>query len=203
MKHRFDAAKCRTEWQDFIQLLASKPKLSETGDILPFFKQCPDLSLLICKYFPKAKNPDVLAHEYEIYGDFVADLVVGDSAAHQYLLVEFEDATPDSIFKYKGKKSTPDWSPRIECAYSQLVDWLWKLEDMRSTNDFFCEFGSHRARFQGLIVIGKDMKLAQREIDRLRWRMDRTLIDSNAISVVSFDELAEEFDYWLKTHHGV
>ncbi len=191
-KHSFNAKQCRDEWNDFAQLLADHQILSEKEHILPFFKRNHNLSILICSYFPQIKKPDLFAHEYEIYGDFIADLVIGDSETHRYLLVEFEDGRPDSIFTKKRNKSTPDWSPRIEAAFSQLVDWLWKLEDMRSTADFHNTFGSRRAKFQGLIIIGKDMNLEPQEIDRLKWRMDRTMIDSNAISCVSFNELCED-----------
>lgn len=201
--HTLNAQACRTEWNGYSALLTAKTTLSEQKDVLPFFKNSKDLSLLICSYFPKLKTPDVFAHEYEIDGDFVADLVVGDSKVHHYLLVEFENGAPDSVFKQKGKKATPDWADRFEGAYSQLIDWLWKLEDKRSTADFLNTFGSRRATFQGLIVIGKGMKLKQQEKDRLKWRMDRTMIDSNAISAVSFDELADDLDHWLKTYHGV
>lgn len=161
------------------------------------------MSLLICSYFPKVKTPNRFAHEYEIYGDFVADLVVGDSAEHHYLLVEFENGAPDSVFRRRGTRATLDWAPRFESAYSQLVDWLWKLEDMRSTADFAAAFGSRRATFQGLIVIGKDMNLQPVEQDRLKWRLDRTMIDSSAISSVSFDDLGADLDHWLNVHHGV
>jgi hypothetical protein len=184
-------------------LLASKPSLSERKDVLPFFKNRHDLSLLICSYFPKIKTPDRFAHEYQIDSSFVADLIVGDSAVHHYLLVEFENGCPDSVFKKKGKKATPVWTPRFEGAYSQLIDWLWKLEDKRSTADFVNTFGSRRASFQGLIVIGKDMNLSPQEQDRLKWRMDRTMIDSNAISSVSFNELCEDLDHWLKVYYSV
>lgn len=200
--HKFDPKNCRVEWNNFRALLASKIVLSEQKDILPFFKSSKDLSLLICTYFPKIAKPDVFAHEYELDGDFVADLVVGDSKSHKFLLVEFENGAPDSIFKTQGKKATPNWAPRFEGAYSQLVDWLWKLEDKRSTSDFTNTFGSRRATFQGLIVIGKGMNLSAQEVDRLKWRMDRTLIDSNAVSVVSFDELANDLDERL-TLYGV
>ncbi len=159
--------------------------------------------MLICSYFPQIKKPDYFAHEFQIYGDFVADLVIGNSSQHRYLLVEFEDGKPDSVFKQKGKKATLDWAPRFEGAYSQLVDWLWKLEDMRSTADFAYTFGHRRATFQGLIVIGKGMTLLPQEQDRLKWRMDRTMIDSNAVSSVSFEELRDDLDYWLTTYHGV
>jgi hypothetical protein len=201
--HTLDPKHCRIEWKDLAALLASNSVLSETKHVLPFFKNRHNLSLLICSYFPKIKAPDRLAHEYEIYGDFVADLIVGDSSVHHYLLVEFENGAADSVFKQKGKKSTPDWAPRFEGAYSQLVDWLWKLEDMRSTADFVNTFGSRHATFQGLIVIGKDMNLSQQEQDRLKWRLDRTMIDSNAVSSVSFNELSDDLDYWLKVFHGV
>jgi hypothetical protein len=129
--------------------------------------------------------------------------VIGDSTTHHYLLVEFEDGKPESIFVKKGNKSTPDWSPRIEAAFSQLVDWLWKLEDMRSTADFQNTFGNRRATFEGLIIIGKDMDLAPQEIDRLKWRMDRTMIDSNPISCVSFNQLSEDLNFYLTTRYNV
>lgn len=201
--HSLDPSNCRTEWNAYSKLLSEKPELSEQKDVLPFFKQNKDLSLLICSYFPKIKIPDRFAHEFAINGDFVADLVVGDSKVQQYLLVEFENGTSNSIFKQKGKKATPDWAPRFESAFSQIIDWLWKLEDQRSTGAFTSTFGSRRATFQGLIVIGKGMSLSPQEEDRLKWRMDRTMIDSNAISVISFDELQEDFDHWLKNYYGV
>jgi hypothetical protein len=134
ISHILDPKKCRTEWKEFAELLASSSALSETKDVLPFFKNRNNLSLLLSSYIPMIKAADRVAHEYEIYGDFVADLIVGDSSCHRYLLVEFENGAADSVFKWKGKKSTPDWARRFEGAYSQLVDWLWKLEDMRSTN---------------------------------------------------------------------
>jgi hypothetical protein len=100
-----------------------------------------------------------------------------------------------------GKKATPDWASRFEGAHSQLVDWLWKIEDKRSTTDFTNTFGSSRANFQGLIVIGKGMNLSQREKDRLKWRTDRTMIDSNALTVVSFDELESDLNFWLTSRY--
>lgn len=199
--HSFNAVNCRSEWNGYQSLLQSKAILSEQKDILPFFKKSKDLSLLISNYIPKIKTLDCFAHEYQLDGDFVADLIVGDSKEHRYLLVEFEDGSPDSIFKQKGKKATPDWASRFEGAHSQLVDWLWRLEDKRSTTDFTNTFGSSRANFQGLIVIGKGMNLSQREKDRLKWRTDRTMIDSNALTVVSFDELESDLNFWLTSRY--
>ncbi len=201
--HVFDPVVARAQWNDFSTLLTTKVTLSEQKDVLPFFKSRKDLSLLICNYFPNIKKPDCFAHEFEIYGDFVADLIVGDSASRHYLLVEFESGEPNSVFKTKGKKATPDWAARFESAHSQLADWLWKLEDMRSTADFQNTFGGRRATFQALIVIGKGMQLSDQEVDRLKWRTTRTKIDSNTIECVSFEELSSDLNHWLSTYHGV
>lgn len=201
--HIINPVNCRIEWDAYEALLKANPTLAEQKDVLPFFKDRKDLSLLMCNYFPRFSVADRFAHEFSLDGQFVADLIVGDSRKHHYLLVEFEEGRPDSIFKQKGKKATLDWAARIENAYSQLVDWLWKLEDKRSTADFTNTFGNRRATFQGLIVIGKNMNLSPQEKDRLKWRMDSTFINNNAVSVVSFDELKDDFDYWLKTYHNV
>jgi hypothetical protein len=90
---KFDRAKCRTEWNQFSSLLSSKAELSERNDVLPFFKNRHHLSTLIGSYFPKMAKADCFAHEFEIYGDFIADLIVGDSTEQRYVLVEFEDGT--------------------------------------------------------------------------------------------------------------
>jgi hypothetical protein len=159
--------------------------------------------MLIAKYIPRTASADVLAHEYPLYGDFKADLVVGDSSTHNYLLVEFEDGRPDSIFKKKAGKATPDWAPRFECAFSQLVDWLWMLDDMRSTQGFTTDFGDRRAKFHGLIVIGKGMSLDSQEKSRLRWREDKVMVDSSGVSIVSFEQLSYDLNSWLLTWHSV
>ncbi len=125
--HAFDPVIGRAQWNDFSTLLTTKATLSEQKDVLPFFKSRKDLSLLICNYFPNIKKPDRFAHEFEIYGDFVADLVVGDSASKHYLLVEFENGEPNSVFKTKGKKATPDWASRFESAHSQLATGFGSL----------------------------------------------------------------------------
>jgi hypothetical protein len=123
---------------------------------------------------------------------------VGDFTSHNYLLVEFEDGTPYSIFT-----KTKNWASRFEKAHSQLVDWLWKLDDMKSTSDFQTTFGSRDALFHCLIVIGKGMNLKQQEQNRLIWRTQKTLINSVSIHVVSFEELLTDCDKWLKRYYGV
>jgi len=201
--HQFDRTQCRRELNEFKTLLDTKAVLDENGDVLPFFKPRHDLALVIASYIPHIKNADVFAHEFPIYGDFKADLIVGDSSTHSYLLVEFENGSPDSVFKRKGAKATPDWASRFECAFSQLVDWLWKLDDMRSTADFEHTFGNRQAKFQGLIVIGKNMALAPQEASRLKWRVDKVIVDSTGVSCVSFNDLYSDLNFRLTNYYGV
>jgi hypothetical protein len=201
--HKFDPRKCRLEWRDFDQLLKSKAVLDESRDILPFFKSRNNLSIFIATYFPSIRNADVYAHEYPISGDFKADLVVGDSSMCCYLLVEFENASVDSVFKKKRGRATPEWALRFEGAFSQIVDWLWKLDDMRSTADFARAFGGREAKFQGLIVIGKDMHLDTQEASRLKWRIDKVIVNSNYVSCISFDEMLSDLDFRLTNYYLV
>ncbi len=201
----FDPVQARKEWHEYKTLLASKAELKERDDILPFFKQRHHLSLLIGSYLPSTVKLDRFLHEFDIFGDFRADLIVGDFSARRYLLIEFEDGKPDSIFK-RIQRTTSDWSPRLEKAYSQLTDWLWKLNDMRNTSKFEAIFGlgsSHYAEFQCVIVIGKNINLTDEEQQRLRWREKHTVINSNKFQIVSFDELLKDCDEWLVRYYGV
>jgi hypothetical protein len=82
-------------------------ELKENEDILPFFKDRPNLSACIGWYSPD-NLCNQIKHEFTLFGDFRADLVVGDSRNNTYCFIEFEDATKDSIFKNKKGKSTSE-----------------------------------------------------------------------------------------------
>jgi hypothetical protein len=196
----FNPDGCRAELDDLAALLRIPGPLKERDDVLPFFKKRPDLSMLISLYLPDLIDADVLAHEFGLSGKFCADLVVGDTARGQYLLVEFEDGTPDGPFQRRGKKCTPEWHPRFEHAFSQLVDWYWLLEDQRSTQDFASVFG-RSAQFHGLIVIGKGVALAPAETSRLAWRKRKVVVDSHWVSCVTFDQLHDDLDSKLKLYY--
>jgi len=78
----FSPQECVREINEFEQLLKSKKELSEKDDVLPFLEKHKQLSLFTFSYVPDIANPDRIAFEYDLYGDFACDLVVGDSTSH-------------------------------------------------------------------------------------------------------------------------
>jgi hypothetical protein len=191
---------CQTELSLFKSLLASKRDLDEQNDILPTFQKYKHLSAFVASCVPSITQYDLLAHEFDIFGDFTADLVVGDSRTKHFLFVEFEDAKDYSIFKKNIGRSTPCWATRVEQGISQVIDWFWKLNDIRQTVDYESRFGTRQIRAHGLVVVGRSMNMSVREKDRLRWRQDSVVCDSKHIEVITYDDLVDDLEYRLKQY---
>lgn len=190
-KIQFDPGQCRVEAEQLRNFLATNHELQERKQVLPFFKDRPQLSAFLGSYHPDIVRYDLVAHELPLFGDFVADLVVGDSKNNAFAFIEFEDASPESIF-VKKKKATPDWSPRFEHGFSQLVDWFFKLHELGQTVDFEEKFGSRTIRHLGILVIGRTEHLGIREEQRLRWRQEYVLLNSRQIHCKTFDRLCDD-----------
>ena len=185
----FDTRICRQQVAELKQLLQSRQSLSELDDIIPFFKARQQLSALVGSYHAKIIVPDRIAFEYDIFGDFRSDLVVGDFVSNSYCFVEFEDATANSIFVSKSSRSIPDWSPRLDRGFNQILDWFWKLNDFERTEDFENRFNSRSIDYIGLLVIGRDKYLEPREKKRLDWRRKKLIVNSMHVQCITFDEL--------------
>lgn len=181
------------EIDHYRSLLESNMELSEKKEILPFFRNHRNLTALISMIFPDFSHPDMLAYEYSIYEDFKCDVFIGDSRKKAYCFIEFEDAKENSIFTKKTNRISPEWSPRFEHGYSQIIDWFWKLDDMSSTGDFRRIFGEDRV-FYGLLLIGRNTFLDEEMTNRLKWRQSKTLVDSKHIYCRTFDDLNDFFN---------
>jgi len=188
----FNPQICKRELDEFKELLSARTNLQERTDILPFFKQRKHLSTYIGTFVTNMKSFDQIAYEYELYGDFSVDLVVGDAERNYYLFIEFEAGTDAAIFYRKGKKSTLQWSPVFESGFSQIVDWLWILDGMRNTPDFRNTFGSSEARIFAMLVAGRDSILGLAERQRLAWREEKVVVNSNRIFCLTYDALCRE-----------
>jgi len=186
-----DIKKCLFELEEFETLLLNNKELRESKDILPFFKQRLHLSAFIGFYVPQIIRFNQIKHEFTFFGDFRADLAVGDSVNNTYCFIEFEDATEDSIFVEKGR-STSDWSPRFEHGFSQIIDWFWKIDDFKNTSLARSIFGSENIEFYGILVIGRDDFLSEVDKTRLKWRLNKVLVDSRKVICITFDQLARD-----------
>jgi hypothetical protein len=189
---RFSISACRQELDSFQQLLDSKQELIEKEDILPFFRQRPHLSLLFATFNPQAAHYDRLAVEFDIFGDFRADLVAADSLRHAYTLVEFEDASAASIF-CRVSRHTSKWGDRFERAFSQVIDWFYSLDDLRTSRKFEDRFGSRESTFVGVVILGRDAFIDASERRRLNWRVQNVAVQSKTIICMTFDELYQFF----------
>ena len=126
-----------------------------------------------------------------MFGDFTCDLVAGDWTRRAYVFVEFENAAPNSIFVQKTR-ATPEWSPRFEHGFSQILDWFYKMDTQRHNPDFEQKFGSRDLHVSGLLVVGRRQDFGAREKDRLSWRCQHVTVHGKHIYSMTFDDLCED-----------
>jgi hypothetical protein len=200
IRHALSISQCAEELKEFEVLLASKAELKEREEIIPFFKKNINLAAFLGTYVPDIANPDLIANEYDVFGDFACDLAIGDSNSQTYLFVEFEDAKSESIFVKNATKSTPEWGPRMEHGFSQVIDWFWKITDMEKSDDYENRFGARHVAIHGLVVVGRDQSLQVREKARLKWRQDHIIVHSKRVSIITFDQLARDLRYRLSRY---
>lgn len=185
----FEPAKFQQELEAFDQLLRSKADLSESGDILPFFKKSRHLTAYLGTFTLNIAVATEICFEYDFFGDFKADILLGSKAEKEFCLVEFEDGKQDTIFKKQNKRKNPEWSARFEHAFSQITDWFYNLEDFKNTNGFAATFGPGHTSFTGLLVMGRSAGLDDAKRSRLKWRTDTVSIGKHKVSCITFDDL--------------
>lgn len=200
---KFSPEQCKKELAAFGDLLASKADLHETHDVRPFFHGNPQLAALVGSYNPHILRFDRLATEFKLAGAHACDLVIGDSGTHNYCFVEFEDASPKSIFVKKKGRSTPEWSTRFNHGYSQIIDWYFLLEDLRRTDLWESMFGTHSIQYNALLVIGRRASLTSSDVARVMWRANQVMICSRQVHCVTFDDLYDHLCTKLQVLCGV
>lgn len=197
---QFDLAQCKTELAELKEVLASTHFEKEREHILPFFYQRKHLCLAIGYSHPEMGFTDLCKTEYDL-GKFSCDLALGNWEERKFLLVEFEDAKENSIFKSLANRRTSEWGTRLEHGVSQIIDWIYALQDMSQTNDYKDRFGydyGKPAQFSYLLIIGRSDYLSQAEKERLTWRVKHMKICSETILIMTFDELVNKIEKFIK-----
>jgi len=82
-------------------------------------------------------------------------MVVGDWANKSFLFIEFEDASPNSIFAKSGSKPLRDWAFRFEHGYSQSWTGSIKIHKMSESPDMEVRFGKRTIHYEGALIIGR------------------------------------------------
>lgn len=186
----FDFEQYKSELDAFKQLLSAHTKLDERKDILSFFPNHLQLASQIASLYLQVQV-DCYAFEYDLFGDFVCDLVLGNKKNQHWVFIEFEAAQKNSIFKQQGKKYQAEYSQAFERGYSQIVDWFYTLKDQQRTNVFEQRFGSQEITYHGMLIIGRNTFLDTHQRKRLRWRTQFTSVDSKQIDCMTYDDLLE------------
>src|SRR5688572_22856688 len=91
----FDPVTFRKELKEFEKLLQSKADLSERDDILPFFGERKHLTAYIGTLYLNIAVATEVCFEFDIMGNFKADVLLGSKAANQFCIVEFEPGEED------------------------------------------------------------------------------------------------------------
>lgn len=196
----FDLSKCKLELTELKDKLNSDDNhndfRSESKEILPFFYQRTNLCLAIGISHPSLGWVNLLKTEYDL-GNFRCDLVLGNLEEKRFLLIEFEDAEENSIFKKLKTRRASEWATRLEHGLSQIIDWIYNLSDMKQTDDYKSRFGEN-PQLSYLLIIGRSRFLDESEKKRLLWRVEHTVVDSQKILILTFDELAEKIEIFIK-----
>jgi hypothetical protein len=187
----FDPSRCPVQLSSLRDLLATKSELSEADDIQPLFKACHQLVFLLGLGIQGLSRADRFAFEFDVFGNYTADLVIGNIATQTYCAVEFEDARENSVLHKTAGRSQKEWGRRLEHGFGQLIDWFHAFDDHKNTADFAKHFGYGHVKFHGLLLIGRSAHLTDYDRSRFRWRSDRVTVNTHKSECWTYDELYE------------
>jgi hypothetical protein len=187
----FDQHALKDELAQYAAFLSSQVDYGERDSILPFFQQHQQLSAALGILASEIQNPDMIAFELDLIGRFKADLVIGNKRTSKFCFVEFEDAKSNSLF-VETERSTKKWSPRLEGAFGQVLDWFNIVESLNRTGVLTPTFGNTFIEPSALIVLGRDVYLDQTDRDRLDWRTRHVVVASKKVYFKTFDQVLIE-----------
>jgi hypothetical protein len=171
-----DLGKAQSELTEFKAWIDAHYSSGEAA-IVAELKSRLDLSMLI-QLAAGRGWPNCYKYEFPLLGALRADLVTGSTFERHFVLVEFEGAQENSIFKAKSAKSRQlaGWSVAVEHAFSQVSDWTWIKNDSRHSALYQSAFGMPHMVETYLVVCGRSHFLDATALSRLAWRCDHTQV---------------------------
>jgi hypothetical protein len=196
-EHVFDPAQAEIELNEFKTLLDTNTDLAERKQVLANFAKWPNLCAMFGYYHGRIQAADRIRREFRISSYFRTDLTVKRSATDAICVVEFEGASTRDIFE-NSNRGVDTWARPFEKGFSQVVDWAWALDTYRTAPDFVEAFGSARPNIVGVLVIGRSTSISDGvPKDRWEWRRNKVNVDGFKVSLVTFDELYDDFSIYL------
>jgi hypothetical protein len=187
-----DLPKATSELRSFKAWLASAGFVDETT-IVAQIKSRPQMACLLSASLGLSA-PNLIRFELQMKGMFRTDLVLGNDALRQFVLVEFEDAMSNSIFK-KGTRQYRYWSPRIEHGFSQIVDWAWVRSDHPNDSVLVAGFGGRIEASAYAVICGRKTSLKdETEEKRFAHRRASLKVEGHPALVLTYDEMVRHME---------
>lgn len=194
-KITLDVKLAQAQLHEFHELLNDNAELGESR-LLKHFKERTQLCALLGCFHPKIAMANVVAHEYDVFGDYACDFIAGETDICSFCFVEFEEAKKQSVFS-DTKRSNRKWSSTLEEGFGQIIDWMYKLDDIRRTDDFCNRFGTQPIDAACVLVVGRSSFVSEKEHLRLAWRARHVLVNGQHIRCLTYDQLCDEMDRYL------
>ncbi|MCE0522541.1 MAG: DUF4263 domain-containing protein [Methylacidiphilales bacterium] len=188
-----DHCQARVDLAGFRSILDENDYFGERK-VLSYFKNHPSLIPFIPASVNGILRKDRYAHELNLFGTLKCDFAVGDSTSGAYCFIEFEDARQNSIFRISDRH-LKEWSPRLEHAYSQVIDWFWQLDSSNHASQFQDMFGTQNILPTGMIVLGRNETLTPSEKNRLKYRKTKISIGGYQIILLTYDDLYDDINW--------
>ncbi len=205
----FDLDQCQKELDEVKAIFNGCPDIPETDrksrgnhteGLQTIFKKRSQLFALMGKIifgeFAKKWNDEVK------FGNYRADFIIASKNEKQVCLIEFEDATTESIFSVKTestKTKTYEWSSRFDHGYSQILDWKYYATEEKAsiTNDF----STPPKKLEFALVVGWEKHLQPSNLQsRYDFRKNKVVINSGTFYCWNFDSLVEELQEKLHVY---
>lgn len=188
-----DASELLAEIEAFRRFLSSNRR-AERAEFLPFFAGRKQLCAQLATLLDRVSFGNCVATEMSLWGDFKCDLVSGNPNDRGFILVEFEDASPTSLFRpIKGRKNNC-WGSRVEAGLSQVIDWLFRIDGEGSSDRMERDFGVRHFTKMGIVVVGRSAEVSPYDRARLEWRSENTVVAGAKVVILTYDDLLQWLD---------
>jgi hypothetical protein len=182
-----------SEIEEFRKFLNNNPR-AERAQFLPFFRSHDQLCAFLGTLYDEVSSGTHVKAEFQLWGDFVCDLVAGNVADGAFVLIEFEDAAATSLFRSKPNRRNNIWGQRVDEAVSQVMDWLFRIDSEGPSDQMLRDFGSRRVNTMGLIVVGRSSEVSPYDRERLNWRSRNTIVGGSKVSIITYDDMLAWLD---------